>query len=100
MHATHFRVSETRTEVFIRMASASQFRSYLINDSAFVERRCTDALVVIENGYTQENNKGYYEFEDEISFSCNLGYILQGESTIRCESDGTWSYYTPVCISK
>ena len=59
-------MSETRTEVFIRMASASQFRSYLINDSAFVERRCTDALVVIENGNKSKNDKGYYEFEDEF----------------------------------
>ncbi|KAJ8038755.1 CUB and sushi domain-containing protein 1 [Holothuria leucospilota] len=47
-----------------------------------------------ENGKTIGSNHGY---DDEVSFICNDGFILNGVSNLRCQHDGTWSSPTPTC---
>ena len=53
-----------------------------------------------ENGRKPDNPKGYYEFEDEIDFTCNPGYNLIGDNSTFCQSNGTWSKPAPICQSK
>ena len=43
--------------------------------------------------------RGYYEFEDVVSFECIPGYDLIGDNTITCQSDGQWSADEPICQS-
>ena len=40
---------------------------------------------------------GVYEYRSTVSYRCNLGYNLIGESEITCLSDATYSAPTPVC---
>jgi len=49
------------------------------------------------NGEKTPNPKGFYEFEDEIFFTCDPGYDLIGEESTVCQPDGTWSNPAPVC---
>ena len=37
------------------------------------------------------------ETQMSMTFECNEGYILEGNSTVRCRRDGTWSP-VPQCI--
>ena len=39
-------------------------------------------------------------FSSNATYSCNLGYILIGNSVRTCQSNGTWSGNEPVCESK
>ena len=34
---------------------------------------------------------------DTATFTCSTGYELVGDSTLTCQSDGTWDNPTPVC---
>uniref|UniRef100_A0A803T9B4 CUB and Sushi multiple domains 3 n=1 Tax=Anolis carolinensis TaxID=28377 RepID=A0A803T9B4_ANOCA len=37
-------------------------------------------------------------YQSEVSFNCNLPFILVGSSTRICQADGTWSGSSPRCI--
>ena len=45
-------------------------------------------------------SKANYEFEDVVSFQCNPGFDLIGQSSISCLNDGTWDNDAPTCQSK
>ena len=34
---------------------------------------------------------------DTVTYSCNLGYQVEGINTVTCGDDGTWSAGPPVC---
>lgn len=36
----------------------------------------------------------------EVIYSCNDGYVLVGEETAICQSNGKWSNEAPVCQRK
>ena len=68
--------------------------------SIFLGQRCLAARNAPSNGGKPNNSKGYYEFEDEIVFSCDRGYNLVGGERTVCQNDGTWSNPAPICQSK
>ncbi|XP_053101832.1 complement receptor type 1 [Hemicordylus capensis] len=35
---------------------------------------------------------------DRITFECDSDYILKGNHTIQCQSDGTWNPSVPICV--
>ena len=35
-----------------------------------------------------------------ITFTCDPGFLMQGEVTIRCNVNGTWSGVTPKCVGE
>ena len=35
-----------------------------------------------------------------VTYSCDIGYTLNGGSTRTCQSDGTWSGSAPTCSRK
>ena len=39
-----------------------------------------------------------FNYNSVLSYTCNTGYNLTGESSITCLSDGTWSTMIPSCI--
>ncbi|XP_066291226.1 fibrillin-1-like isoform X2 [Branchiostoma lanceolatum] len=41
--------------------------------------------------------KANYSYNDEVTFSCNQGYKLDGASSARCQADRTWSNPVPTC---
>ena len=62
--------------------------------AAAVLKPCHPLLKAPENGKrTVIKING---FEKHISFSCNLNYVLKGESLATC-NNGTWSSPTPTC---
>lgn len=45
-------------------------------------------------------NDPSYEVASTITFSCNSGYDLVGQSTLTCRTDGQWNLRPPTCIAK
>ncbi|XP_077974281.1 uncharacterized protein LOC120333154 [Styela clava] len=52
----------------------------------------------LENGAISPEQDLYSE-DQEVSYSCSIGYSLEGGQTGTCKADGSWST-TPVCKSK
>ncbi|XP_022249823.1 protein lev-9-like [Limulus polyphemus] len=48
----------------------------------------------IKNGYKKGS---VYEFPANVTYFCNMGYELEGISTIYCLPNGEWSNEAPVC---
>lgn len=38
-----------------------------------------------------------YHLADTLQFECERGYRLQGQSSIICQTNGTWSANAPTC---
>ncbi|XP_058886297.1 sushi, von Willebrand factor type A, EGF and pentraxin domain-containing protein 1 isoform X1 [Acipenser ruthenus] len=38
-----------------------------------------------------------YTYQQQVEYSCNTGFILEGDSVSLCLANGSWSYATPVC---
>ncbi|KAJ8038243.1 Sushi, von Willebrand factor type A, EGF and pentraxin domain-containing protein 1 [Holothuria leucospilota] len=38
-----------------------------------------------------------YSYDEIVSYECNTRYILEGESSIRCQANGTWNATRPTC---
>nr|XP_027790499.1 complement decay-accelerating factor isoform X2 [Marmota flaviventris]XP_027790500.1 complement decay-accelerating factor isoform X2 [Marmota flaviventris] len=56
----------------------------------------------IDNGYIQEEHE-VYVYRQSITYGCNKGFTLVGESSIYCtvkENEGEWSDLPPQCIGK
>ncbi|XP_078589324.1 complement receptor type 2-like [Branchiostoma floridae x Branchiostoma japonicum] len=43
------------------------------------------------------NPTGAASYQDEVQFTCDQGYQLNGNSSATCEADGTWSASVPTC---
>lgn len=41
-----------------------------------------------------------FTYPNIVTFTCQQGYVLQGHSIIRCESNGRWSDTSPRCFPK
>ena len=69
--------------------------------ASFISATCED-LPAPTNGHKSTDNKTeFYIPGDVIDFLCPPGYILNGESRVECQNDGTWSSSSvPECESK
>ena len=38
-----------------------------------------------------------FTYPNTVTFACDEGYVLTGQSIIRCESNGQWNAATPKC---
>lgn len=54
---------------------------------------------VLENGNVNNGN-GPYGIGEEVTFTCNDGFVLDGENKIICQDDGTFSNVAPTCNGK
>lgn len=52
---------------------------------------------MILNGHHTGNNAGPAAPGVSVTYSCDPGYLLNGEKTIRCLSTGDWSAVIPTC---
>ncbi|CAB4020214.1 Hypothetical predicted protein, partial [Paramuricea clavata] len=50
------------------------------------------------NGLTTET--GGFTYGNDVTFSCNLNYVLEGSLLATCQSDGKWSKSLPNCLEK
>ena len=39
-----------------------------------------------------------YVFESLVMFSCDTGFLLEGDHSLVCQSDGTWNGSIPMCV--
>ena len=44
-----------------------------------------------------QKNVGGRQFNDTVTFSCNLGFTLTGSSLRRCRGSGNWDGVHPIC---
>lgn len=51
-----------------------------------------------ENGNVTSN--GFSGWGGEVTYSCNEGYSLEGETERTCQRTATWSLSAPTCESK
>ena len=40
---------------------------------------------------------GANSYNDEVTFTCNQNYELEGASSVKCQANGTWSDRIPTC---
>ncbi|XP_064641378.1 uncharacterized protein LOC135496149 isoform X2 [Lineus longissimus] len=66
---------------------------YYINHTC-VPNKCLPPTSFANGVATQDLNSLYHN--GKITFDCNIGYSLQGASTITC-NDTTWDYPAPTC---
>ncbi|KAJ8038248.1 Sushi, von Willebrand factor type A, EGF and pentraxin domain-containing protein 1 [Holothuria leucospilota] len=52
------------------------------------------ALRVLVNG---RNIGSDFTYNSVVSFECNIHYILEGQSSLRCQGNGTWNGSQPTC---
>ena len=60
----------------------------------------TCAPISLENGlvnYTTSPVKGRYLVDTVASFSCDLGFYLNGTNSAICETSKQWNNETPTC---
>ena len=50
--------------------------------------------------YNGEKNSSTYQYGNSISFTCNVGYTLQGSQVRTCQTNGEWTGTQPSCTSK
>ncbi|CAH1270697.1 CSMD1 [Branchiostoma lanceolatum] len=50
-----------------------------------------------ENGALSPEGATSYDYQDEVTFSCNPGYELDGATSVTCQADGEWSAPVPTC---
>ncbi|XP_078573892.1 E-selectin-like [Branchiostoma floridae x Branchiostoma japonicum] len=62
-------------------------------------RRQCPVLTAPTNGIRTPST-GSNLYQDQITFTCNAGYVLSGDSLLTCRADGTWSSTVPTCSSK
>ncbi|KAI8513840.1 hypothetical protein Bbelb_081640 [Branchiostoma belcheri] len=43
---------------------------------------------------------GAVSYPNSVTFTCNTGYILNGDASATCRADGTWSHPVPVCTGQ
>ena len=43
---------------------------------------------------------GAFSYEDTCSFTCNEGFVFNGNDTRTCQSDGSWSGNDTTCESE
>ncbi|XP_023180431.1 complement receptor type 1-like [Xiphophorus maculatus] len=54
----------------------------------------------VENGNNSWNSDNKPEYQQTINFTCNTGYTLFGNETIRCTKTGEYDLELPRCIEK
>ena len=57
---------------------------------------CGDPGVLTNGGRTL----GSTTFRSQVVYSCNTGYVLDGNENRECQANGSWSGGLPRCISK
>ena len=45
-------------------------------------------------------NSSAYQYGNAISFTCNVGYTMQGSQVRTCQTNGEWTGTQPTCTSK
>lgn len=52
----------------------------------------------ISHGFIEVANfRGVYGYGTVATYSCNPGYVLQGNSTRTCDHSGKWTLEPPTC---
>ena len=58
-----------------------------------IRRECNAPPIVINS----DANDNKYLFGDTLSYTCRLGYMIQGRNLIECLEDGSWTVELPTC---
>ncbi|KAL1020685.1 hypothetical protein UPYG_G00003320 [Umbra pygmaea] len=51
----------------------------------------------VENGYRSGGGPPPYRYRSYVTFACNTGYQLEGEASLTCGINSTWSHDYPTC---
>ncbi|XP_069128762.1 sushi, von Willebrand factor type A, EGF and pentraxin domain-containing protein 1-like [Argopecten irradians] len=56
-------------------------------------RECVKPPFILNGFFT---NNAFY-FGDEVVYQCNVGYEIEGSTSLECQADGSWSPSPPTC---
>ena len=59
----------------------------------YIAVNCTKPLP-IENGWMEGDN---FQYNNQITYHCKQNYHLQGNKTLTCAANGTWTGAPPTC---
>lgn len=46
---------------------------------------------------SKSDDTGVHTFNTEVSYNCDIGFVLAGQQSVRCEATGVWSSPPPDC---
>lgn len=79
------------------MMHEANFQSLSLSPTMLcIERSCGNPGVP-DNG---EKNSSSYKYGNVVSFSCNVGYNMQGSQVRTCQTNAEWTGTQPTCLSK
>ncbi|XP_041694678.1 C4b-binding protein alpha chain [Coregonus clupeaformis] len=65
--------------------------------------KCIDVICPtpkIDNAVRVEGHQPLYRYKSFVRYECKKGYEMEGESSLTCEIDSTWSATLPTCKEK
>jgi len=63
--------------------------------NARTEQKCDELSAVVHGGFQVMPVDG--GFGSIVQYTCDLGYMLIGQSERHCQGDRNWSGYAPTC---
>ena len=63
----------------------------------FSEIECPDPVSSKREGTGVSKFKGCYQYGAVATYHCNPGFILWGNASRACQSDGSWDGISPTC---
>ena len=75
------------------------FPDFIVFFFLFIEITCTKESLHLTGSVTITNDKQSYKFQDQVTMSCNTGFIGRTVTT-RCTGVNIWSQKTPTCTGK
>ena len=88
--------SDFQSHAFMVISIMYCLHTMLINCTYVV--KCQE-LSKFDNGNVNCSlgDDGVHSYQDNCSITCNEGYILTGDETKTCQSDGSWSGIDAMC---
>lgn len=87
--------NDTTMQCFFLFLTSFSFWHFF---ALLTEVECPDVEIV--NGQWAEGSRPPHGYQATIRFTCNNGYKMKGQATIKCGSNDKWSPEPPLCIGR
>ncbi|XP_076451135.1 uncharacterized protein LOC143287013 [Babylonia areolata] len=88
---------EGTTSVMYKARDSHGLADYCLINVQVSVITCSSGFTTLQNGQMTCSGARHNIYGSECTHSCSAGYELVGSSSVRCQSDGTWSSSFPTC---
>ena len=83
--------------VFVTLHGAENYISFIFFSFDYLFFLVVDCGNPGSPAHGNRDSSNVFTYDASASFTCDPGYELVGEQSIKCQGDGTWSSSIPVC---